>query len=454
MQINSENFIASSRDALHDSNLQTAFARASSGFIGKRIKGINSISNFDELKEQGADIKQHTLDNLGYYLQQFEEKAISSGAQVHWAEDGEQLNQIVLDISQRHNAKLITKGKSMVSEETNLATELEAAGIRAVETDLGEYIIQLANEKPSHIVAPAVHKTRAEITALFKKHHKLGERDISTPPQLVAEARLMLRRKYAEADIGITGANFLIAESGGMMLLTNEGNGDLTSGLPKVHIVTVGIEKVVPTINDAFLMMRLLTNSATGQRVTCYVSLLGGARASMKDNIHGKIDTSLNDARINDAPLERHYILLDNGRSKIYNSKYREILKCIRCGACLNHCPVYTAIGGTAYGSVYPGPLGSVLTPLLADAHQARHLPNASSLCGRCVEVCPVKIPLTDMLRNLREDQNEGGKAFNWWKHLVKIYMELAMHPRLYYVSMFVVKKFLRIALLVAAPKS
>ena len=441
MQISSENFIASSRDALHDSNLQTAFARASSGFIGKRIKGINSISNFDELKQQGADIKQHTLDNLGYYLQQFEEKAISSGAQVHWAEDGEQLNQIVLDISQRHNAKLITKGKSMVSEETNLATELEAAGIRAVETDLGEYIIQLAKEKPSHIVAPAVHKTRAEITALFKKHHKLGERDISTPPQLVAEARLMLRRKYVEADIGITGANFLIAESGGMMLLTNEGNGDLTSGLPKVHIVTVGIEKVVPTINDAFLMMRLLTNSATGQRVTCYVSLLGGVRAPLND-------TPLN------TPLERHYILLDNGRSKIYNSKYREILKCIRCGACLNHCPVYTAIGGTAYGSVYPGPLGSVLTPLLADAHQAHHLPNASSLCGRCVEVCPVKIPLTDMLRDLREEQNERGESFNWWKSLVKIYMELAMHPRLYYVSMFVVKKFLRIALLVAAPKS
>ena len=446
MQINSENFIASSRDALHNSNLQTAFARASSGFIGKRIKGINSISNFDELKQQGADIKQHTLDNLGYYLQQFEEKAVSSGAQVHWAEDGEQLNQIVLDISQRHNAKLITKGKSMVSEETNLAAELEAAGIRAVETDLGEYIIQLAKEKPSHIVAPAVHKTRAEITALFKKHHKLGERDISTPPQLVAEARLMLRRKYVEADIGITGANFLIAESGGMMLLTNEGNGDLTSGLPKVHIVTVGIEKVVPTINDAFLMMRLLTNSATGQRVTCYVSLLGGARAPIND-------TPLNDTPLN-APLERHYILLDNGRSKIYNSKYREILKCIRCGACLNHCPVYTSIGGTAYGSVYPGPLGSVLTPLLADAHQARHLPNASSLCGRCVEVCPVKIPLTDMLRDLREEQNERGPAFNWWKSLVKIHMELAMHPRLYYVSMFVVKKFLRIALLVAAPKS
>ncbi len=451
MQINSENFIASSRDALHDSNLQTAFARASSGFIGKRIKGINSISNFDKLKQQGADIKQHTLDNLGYYLQQFEEKAISSGAQVHWAEDGEQLNQIVLDISQRHNAKLITKGKSMVSEETNLATELETAGIRAVETDLGEYIIQLAKEKPSHIVAPAVHKTRAEITALFKKHHKLGERDISTPPQLVAEARLMLRRKYVEADIGITGANFLIAESGGMMLLTNEGNGDLTSGLPKVHIVTVGIEKVVPTINDAFLMMRLLTNSATGQRVTCYVSLLGGAQAPLNDARLN--DTPLDDTLIN-APLERHFILLDNGRSKIYNSKYREILKCIRCGACLNHCPVYTSIGGTAYGSVYPGPLGSVLTPLLADAHQARHLPNASSLCGRCVEVCPVKIPLTDMLRDLREEQNEGGKSFNWWKSLVKIYMELAMHPRLYYASMFVVKKFLRIALLVAAPKS
>lgn len=445
MLINSQNFIASSQEALNNPNLQTALARASSGFIDKRIKAINSISNFEQLKEQGSKIKQHSLDNLGYYLQQFEEMAIASGAQVHWAKDGTELNDLVLHISKSKQAKIVTKGKSMVSEETDLRVALESTGVEVVETDLGEYIIQLANEKPSHIVAPAVHKTRSEITDLFKHHHiQYGldsKRDLSEPQQLVAEARSILRSKYVESDIGITGANFLIAENGGMMLITNEGNGDLSSVLPPIHIVTVGIEKVVPRLNDAFLLMRLLTNSATGQSVTCYTSLLNGAKKTS------------NSEEESDAPLERHFILLDNGRSKIYNSKYREILKCIRCGACLNHCPVYGAIGGNAYGSVYPGPLGAVLTPLLADPHKVRHLPNASSLCGRCVEVCPVKIPLTTMLRDLRTEQINIARVFNPWGLVVKIFMKLALSPKLYHILIYFIKKIMRLLLLTAAKK-
>lgn len=425
MEIRSENFIASSAQSLQNVNLQDALERASDGFINKRVKAISSIKNFEELREQGSQIKHHTIKYLGHYLEEFEKNATSQGAHVHWAQNGDELNQLVLEIAKRHKVKKVTKGKSMVSEETELGKFLESAGIKTLETDLGEYILQLAKEKPSHIVAPAVHKTRAEVTALFKEHHNLGERDINEPVELVAEARQVLRGQYLESDLGITGANFLIADKGAMLLITNEGNGDLSASLPPVHVVTVGIEKLVPSLDDAWLLMRLLTNNATGQRVTCYSSLLAGAGTG-------------------DNPQERHFILLDNERSKIYNSEYRSMLQCIRCGACMNHCPVYSSIGGEAYGSVYPGPMGAILTPLMADANKAKHLPNASSLCGRCVEVCPVKIPLTDLLRKLREDNH----SFKW-RSITRAFAFITRHPWLYKIISPIINLGMRIALLI-----
>ena len=339
----------------------------------------------------------------------------ANGAQVHWAQDDEELNRTVMEIAQSNKVRHIVKGKSMVSEETRLNHALAAAELKVTETDLGEYILQLADEIPSHIIAPAIHKTREEIAELFRRHHPQHKKDMENeeivPEALVYEARKVLRSAYIQADMGITGANFLVAESGAMILVTNEGNGDLSSTLPPRHLVTVGIEKIVPTMAEAFLLLRLLTNSATGQAITSYVTLIRGPAQAQ-------------DA---DGPKELHYVLLDNGRSEIWNSDYRELLRCIRCGACLNHCPVYTAVGGHSYGSVYPGPLGAVLTPLLADAEQAAHLPNASSFCGRCEEVCPVKIPLPGLMRQLRAEQHT--RKSNW---IMGMAMKVMLSPFLY----------------------
>ena len=412
MQITSDRFNQLSEAALENEQLRTAFARASSGFIDKRRAAIEKIANFDEMRTSAAAIKDHTLAHLGYYLEEFSYQAESHGAQVHWARDGDELNSLVVDLAKHHRVKQVNKGKSMVSEETQLNQALSQANIEVIETDLGEYILQLAKEQPSHIIAPAIHKTREEIARLFHQHHaKAYKQEVA---ELVEEARQVLRKKYLSADMGITGANFLIAENGAMMLVTNEGNGDLCASLPPVHLVVVGIEKVVPRMKDAFLFLRLLTNSATGQAITSYVTLI--QRPAMKGDIDG--------------PTELHYILLDNGRSKICQSKYRSILRCIRCGACLNHCPVYSSVGGHSYGSVYPGPLGAVLTPLLANKEKAADLPNASSFCGRCEQVCPVKIPLVELMRQLRNDQYERSSHWRDWG--MAIYMRISLSPLAY----------------------
>ena len=409
-----ENFVQSAEAALKDRNLAEALARSGSGFIDKRSHALAEIENFEELRARGATIKDEVLDRHAHYLSRFEERAIAGGAKVHWARDGSELNRIVSGICKRHSAKRIIKGKSMVAEECGLNEALIRDGYRVTETDLGEYIIQLAGETPSHIVAPAVHKTKEEVSDLFLRHHDLGERSLKTRPEMVNEARRVLRDSYLEADVGITGANFLIADIGGMMLVTNEGNGDLCARLPRVHIAIAGIEKLAPGLEDAFCLLRLLTRSATGQPITSYVSILRGPAAA-------------EDA---DGPSELHYVLLDGGRSEIAAGPMRSVLRCIRCGACMNHCPVYTSVGGHAYGWVYPGPLGAVLTPLLTDAHSARHLPNASSFCGRCAEVCPVKIPLPDLMRQLRDsDTDKGG----WLRRTgMRLYMRAALHPRLF----------------------
>jgi len=381
--------------AIHDKRLQAALAHASGGFVHKRAAQVAALPEFEALRERARDIKDHVLAHLDSYLERYEAQVVAHGGHVHWAATAEEACAIILGICRQAKARTITKGKSMVSEEIGLNEVLEGAGYEVVETDLGEYIIQLAKEPPSHIIVPAVHKTRAQVGDLFEQHHRpLGyTRHLTEVGEMVDEARQVLRGHYFRADVGITGGNFLIAETGSSIIVTNEGNGDLTQTLARVHIVTSGIERVVPTLDDAATFLRLLARSATGQETETYTTVSTGPRRA--DDLDG--------------PQEYHVVLVDNGRSKMLGGAFREMLRCIRCGACLNHCPVYTSIGGHAYGWVYPGPMGSVLTPLINGIDTAYDLPNACTLNGRCQTVCPVKIPLPGLLREIRRQQFEGG---------------------------------------------
>ena len=304
---------------------------------------------------------------------------MESGGRVHFAPSAADARDIVLKICKDAGASLVTKGKSMVSEEIGLNAHLEATGIEVAETDLGEHIIQIRHDAPSHIVAPVIHLNKEEIAEDFVRAHRglPQDRSLSAVPDLVAEARAVLREKFVSADVGITGANLLIAETGSSVIVTNEGNGDLTGTLPKVHIVIASIEKLVPTLEDACTVLRLLARSGTGQEITTYTTFATGPARDGDP----------------DGPRQYHVVLLDNGRSEMLGGDFRAMLRCIRCGACLNHCPVYGTIGGHAYGSLYPGPMGAVLTPALYGIDHARDLPNASSFCGRCEEVCPMAIP-------------------------------------------------------------
>jgi len=408
--------------AIHDKRLQAALAHASGGFVHKRAQQVAALPEFEALRERARDVKEHVLTNLDGYLERYEEQVTRQGGQVHWAATAEDARRIILEICRKADAKTVTKGKSMVSEEIGLNQALEAAGYEVVETDLGEYIIQLAKEPPSHIIVPAVHKTRQQVGDLFDLHHRpLGyTKHLTEVGEMVDEARQVLREHYFRADVGITGGNFLVAETGSSIIVTNEGNGDLTQTLARVHIVTSGIERVVPTLDDAVTFLRLLARSATGQEITSYVTLSTGPRRD--DDLDG--------------PQEYHVVLVDNGRSKMLGGPFREMLRCIRCGACLNHCPVYSSIGGHAYGWVYPGPMGSVLTPLINGLSAAYDLPNACTLNGRCQTVCPVKIPLPGLLRELRRQQFESGLTPAPIRLALRTWAALARRPRLYHLTM------------------
>jgi L-lactate dehydrogenase complex protein LldF len=388
MKSSSRAFSANAEKALLDTQLQRALNKAGSGFIDKRLAALDALPEFESLRDTARTIKEHTLSHLDEYLVHFEQQVVANGGQVHWARTPAEAANLVVDLCRTVGAQHVTKGKTMVGEEIGVNEALQQAGMTPIETDLGEYIIQLADEPPSHIIAPAIHKTREQITALFKQHHaRYGlTKPLETVPEIVNEARQVLRQEFLQADVGITGANLLIAETGSTVLVTNEGNGDLTASLPRVHIVIASIEKVVPTLEDATVILRLLARSATGQEITSYTSFFSGP----------KRDTDL------DGPEAFHVVLVDNGRTEMLGNDYHPMLRCIHCGACLNHCPVYSAIGGHAYGWVYPGPMGSVLTPLMIGLQQAPDLPQASSLCGRCAEVCPMSIPLPDLLRQHR----------------------------------------------------
>jgi len=382
-----------------------------------RDAAVADFEDFEATRRHVKQVRDHSLEHLHHYLARFEREAVRNGNQVHFARDGNELNALVLDICQQHDARRIAKGKSMVTEETGLTGSLERAGLQVTETDLGEYIIQQAGETPSHIVGPALHKSAAEIRELFLARHDLGERELPGTSDLVEEARQVLRERFLNAEAGILGANALIAENGYTMLVTNEGNGDLCANLPKLLIVCTTIDRVLPRAEDATAMLRLLVRSATGQAQTCYTSFYSGPRRPQDP----------------DGPLETHIVLLDNGRSELLDGDYRDILACIRCGACLTHCPIYTAVGGHAYGSVYQGPMGSVLTPLLTSLESSAALPNACTTCGRCAEVCPADIPLPDLLRELRHDENRQGIVALRWRAGLKLHALIARYPRLYH---------------------
>ena len=386
-------FKDNARNALDDPELKRALGFIRGGFVHKRAEAAARLPEFEALRDAARDIKDHTLAHLDLYLERYEQKVLESGGQVHWCATASDARQAILEICRSVEARTITKGKSMIGEEIGLNGFLEENGITPVETDLGEYIIQLRGEPPSHIIAPAAHLTKDAVEADFRANHRQfpADRPLSEPRQLIAEARAVLREKYLAADVGLTGANFLIAETGSSVIVTNEGNGDLTQILPRVHIVIASLEKVVPTLEDASTILRVLARSATGQEFSAYTTFSTGPRRPEDP----------------DGPEEYHVVLLDNGRSQLLGGEFREVLRCIRCGACMNHCPVYHAIGGHAYGWVYPGPIGSVLTPALIGVEEAGNLPNASTFCGRCESVCPMRIPLPKMMRHWREREFE-----------------------------------------------
>ncbi|WP_027132704.1 LutB/LldF family L-lactate oxidation iron-sulfur protein [Geminicoccus roseus] len=414
MQPSSLAFQTKASDALADPNLQKALGGIKTGWQRGRILAADRLPEFEQLRDQARDIKNHALEHLDFYLEAFEARVLDAGGQVHWARDAAEARAIIQGICQDNGAKTVTKSKSMIAEEIGLNDHLEAAGITPVETDLGEYIIQLRKEPPSHLVGPAVHLTRDQVSDLFAATHDLPRTE--DPTELVGQARTVLRQKYLAADVGITGANFLIAETGSAITVTNEGNAELTQGLPKVHVVIASLEKVIPSMEDAFTLLRVLARSATGQEFSTYTTVMTGPKRT-EDH---------------DGPEQFHVVLLDNGRSKMIGSKFQDMLRCIRCGACMNNCPVYLAAGGHAYGWVYVGPMGSVLTPQFVGIESAHTLPNASSFCGRCEEVCPVRIPLPNLMRHWREEQFKRQLVPSTVRWGLGIWGYVAKRPALY----------------------
>jgi len=406
--LSSETFGENAKAALADSHLRGALKNATSLFGERRKAAAASLPNWEDLRSEARAIKDEVLSHLDKYLEEFVRTAESRGAKIHWARDAAEANAIICRLAAEHKARIIVKSKSMTTEETHLNTALEAAGMQVVETDLGEYIIQLADERPSHIIAPAIHKTRGQVAELFTS-------ELGTPPtddiaQLTSIARVTLRDRFAAADVGISGVNFAIAETGTIVIVENEGNIRLTTSLPRMHIAVMGIEKVIPRFADLDLFLKLLPRSGTGQQLTTYQSFITGTKRHTTD----------------EGPEELHILLLDNGRSRMLaHPVTRQSLACIRCGACLNVCPVYQQVGGHAYGSVYPGPIGAVITPQLMGIEKTSQLPYASSLCGACREVCPVKIDIPRLLLHLRgeisERKGSAGErlAFKLWARVM-----------------------------------
>ena len=415
--LSSETFRENAKAALADTQLRGALKNATSLFGERRNAAAASLPNWEALRTQARAIKDEALSQLDRYLDEFFRNAESRGAKIHRAHDATEANKIICKLAADVRARVIVKSKSMTTEETHLNDALEAAGMQVVETDLGEYIIQLADEPPSHIIAPAIHKTRGQIAELFTA--ELGMPPTDDIVQLTSTARTTLRNCFATADLGISGVNFAIAETGTIVIIENEGNIRLTTSLPRVHIAVMGIEKVIPRFADLDVFLKLLPRSGTGQQLTTYQSFITGTKRRATD----------------EGPDELHIVLLDNGRSRMLaHPVTRQSLACIRCGACLNACPVYQQVGGHAYGSVYPGPIGAVITPQLMGIEKTSQLPFASSLCGACRDVCPVKIDIPQLLLHLRaEISPRKGTAAE--RLAFKLWAKVMTSPALYRLS-------------------
>src|SRR5215470_15371630 len=427
MEVASMRFKETAHVKLNDARLQHNLKKMQGKFVAKRRAALVELDDFEGTRDAAKAIRNRALDNLDVWLETFERNATARGATVLWAETPADVNALVLEIAAKHTVKKIIKSKSMVSEESALDHAIEGAGMKVVETDLGEYILQINGyEPPSHIIGPALHKSKEEVAELF--HHKHGTPLKTDIQELCLEARGVLRQHYLTADMGISGGNFFVAETGSVVLVTNEGNATLTTTLPKVHVAISGIEKIVPTLQDVATLMRLLPRSATGQSISNYVDILTGVKGP--GEFHGA--------------EHMYFILVDAGRSSVLGSELKEALRCIRCGACMNHCPVYQNIGGHSYGWVYPGPIGSILTPSYIGLENALDLPQASTLCNQCGVVCPVKIPLPDLQRKLREQ--EFSKRLRPWSERagLRMWSWLASHPRLYALASKIGVRFLK----------
>ncbi|MDT0512285.1 LutB/LldF family L-lactate oxidation iron-sulfur protein [Halomonas sp. LES1] len=386
-------FHRQAHDALGNPQIRANFRKAMDGLMAKRLDSFDDW-DLDALRELGANIRLRALARLPDLLEKLEANCEANGIKVHWAEDGEQACRIIRGICENHGATSVIKGKSMVSEEMHLNAHLEEAGIEALESDLGEYLVQLNQQTPSHIIMPAIHLNTDEISEIM--HDKTGTERTRDVDAMTAAARQQLRERFMAAGVGVSGVNFAVAETGTLCLVENEGNGRMTTTVPPVHVAVTGIEKVVEHLRDVPPLYSLLTRSATGQHVTTYFNMISSPR---KEGEH-------------DGPKEVHLVLVDSGRSSIYqDNELLDTLRCIRCGACMNHCPVYTRVGGHAYGTTYPGPIGSILSPHLMGLEETRDLPTASSLCGACGEVCPVKIPIPDLLVRLRRKSVGEGRG-------------------------------------------
>ncbi|MFJ9462578.1 LutB/LldF family L-lactate oxidation iron-sulfur protein [Viridibacillus arvi] len=386
VKITDGNFKDKVKDNLQDDFMRGAVSGAQDRLRSRRLENAEELGNWEEWRSHGEEIRQHVLENLDYYLQELSDNVQKLGGHVFFAQTADDANRYIEEVVKKKEAKKIVKSKSMVTEEIGLNAVLEKAGCTVIETDLGEYILQLdEHDPPSHIVAPALHKNKEQIRKVFEE--KINYKKSNDPTELARHARETLRNEFLTADVGITGCNFAVAESGSISLVTNEGNARLATTVPKTQITVMGMERIVPTFEELEVLVSLLTRSAVGQKLTSYITVLSGPRRE-------------GDA---DGPEEFHLVIVDNGRSKILGTEFQSVLQCIRCAACINVCPVYRHIGGHSYNSIYPGPIGAVLTPLLAGYDDFKELPYASTLCGACTEACPVKIPLHELLHKHRQ---------------------------------------------------
>ncbi|HGN2029383.1 TPA: LutB/LldF family L-lactate oxidation iron-sulfur protein [Proteus mirabilis] len=403
---------------VHDQIMQKAVANAQETIGRNRQKMVDELGHWEDWRDRAAQIRDHVLANLDAYLYQLSEKIEQHGGHVFFAQTKEEASQYILNIAKEKKAKKIVKAKSMVTEEIGLNPVLENAGINVIETDLAEFILQQAKDAPSHVVVPAIHKNRAQIRQIF--HDKLGYNGSDTPEEMTRFVRQNIRDDFFTADIGITGCNFAVAETGSVCLVTNEGNARLSTTLPKTHIAVMGMERIAPTFKEVDILITMLARSAVGLRLTGYNTWLTGPKEN--DNVDG--------------PEDFHLVIVDNGRSKIIGSEFKDILRCIRCGACMNTCPAYRHIGGQGYDSIYPGPVGAVLTPLLGGYKDFKNLPYVCLLCTACDSVCPVKIPLSNLIKKHREVMVEQGITPTTERNITRVFNYVNRHPMLWKVGM------------------